>query len=73
MKEVLERKNREIGELFLKKIEKYKKKNNVSYSDIASEVGIDIYIFGNLRSKIKKHGMIPSKKILSKFEEKGII
>ncbi|MFR3819625.1 MAG: hypothetical protein ACLTXO_13905 [Fusobacterium varium] len=69
MKEELLELQKKIGEDFLKKIEIYKKENNLSYNEIAKIVGINNYYFGNLRNKIKKMGILPSEKVMKKFEK----
>lgn len=68
----LEEVKKKIGHNFLKKIDKYKKQNNISYNQIADLVGINKFYFANLRNKIKKENQIPSEKILKKFEKLGI-
>lgn len=69
MKEELLELQKKIGEDFLKKIEIYREKNNLSYKEIAKLVGINNYYFGNLRSKIRNKGILPSEKVMKKFEK----
>ncbi|MEE1477097.1 MAG: hypothetical protein ACLUBL_03530 [Fusobacterium sp.] len=69
MKEELIKVQKKIGHEFLLKIDIYKKKNNLSYSEIAEIVGIDKYYFANLRNKIKKNNIVPSEKVIKKFKK----
>lgn len=69
MKEELIKVQKKIGHEFLLKIDTYKKKNNLSYSEIAEIVGIDKYYFANLRNKIKKNNIVPSEKVIKKFKK----
>lgn len=72
MKEELLKLQKKIGKDFLEKIEIYREKNNLSYKEIAELVGINNYYFGNLRSKIRNKGMLPSEKVIKKFEKIGM-
>ncbi|EPC09150.1 MULTISPECIES: hypothetical protein [Fusobacterium] len=72
MKEELIELQKKIGEDFLEKIENYKKENDLSYKEVAKLVGISNYYFGNLRNKIKNKGILPSEKVMKKFEKIGI-
>lgn len=71
--ETLKKVKKRMGLNFLEKIDEYKLSHNCSYNDIAREVGISIYYFANLRSKIKKTFIFPSEKTVQKFKNKKII
>ena len=60
MKEELIKIQEKVGKEFLSKIDKYKEKNNLSYSQIAEIVGINKFYFANLRNKIKKGSLVPT-------------
>ena len=72
MKEELIQIQEKVGKEFLSKIDKYKEKNNLSYSQIAEIVGINKFYFANLRNKIKKESLVPTDKVLKKFEKINI-
>lgn len=72
MKEKLLEVQKKIGEEFLLKIDTYKSKNNLSYSEIAEIVGVDKFYFANIRNKIKKYNVVPTDKLLEKFKKIGI-
>ena len=58
---------------FIRKIEKYKKNNRLSYGEIARIAGINKFYFANLRSKIKKGKSFVGEETLKKFEKAKII
>lgn len=72
MKEELIEIQKKLGKEFLHKIDRYKEKNDLSYSQIAEIVGIDKFYFANLRNKIKKENLVPTDKVLKKFKKIGI-
>lgn len=73
MREEIKKLKKKVSNEFLEKIEIYKKNSGLSYKEIADLVGINIYYFNNLRCRMKKEEIIPSDKILKKFEKIGIV
>lgn len=73
MREEIKKLKKKVSDEFLEKIEIYKNNNGLSYKEIADLVGINIYYFNNLRYRMKKEEIIPSDKILKKFEKIGIV
>lgn len=69
MKEELIKVQKKIGHEFLLKVDIYKKRNHLSYSEIADIVGIDKYYFANLRNRIKKNNIVPTDKVMKKFSK----
>lgn len=69
MKEELIKVQKKIGHEFLEKVDIYKKRNHLSYSEIADIVGIDKYCFANLRNRIKKNNIVPTDKVMKKFSK----
>lgn len=51
----------------LNKIEKYKKENNLKYSEIAKKLGISQYSFANMRHNWEHGKCSPSGKIFHKI------
>lgn len=56
-----------LNEKVLDKIEKYKDKNNLKYSEIAEKIGISKYSFANMRHNWEKKKCSPSGRIFEKI------